>query len=215
MITTTRRTTIAAAALLLGLVVQGAQAQVGKNIGLLDPNRATRDELAALPGIDAALADQIIAGRPWLDMMKFDAVLASNLNEQQREALYRRLWAPLNLNTASKEEILLIPGVGDRMLHEFEEYRPYPALARFHREIDKYVDDAELARLEQYVFVPIDLNMASDEDIMTIPGMGPRMLREFKEYRPYRSMDQFRREIGKYVDEKEVARLEHYVMIRQ
>jgi DNA uptake protein ComE-like DNA-binding protein len=214
-ITTTRRTTIAAAALLLGLVVQGAQAQVGKNIGLLDPNRATRDELAALPGIDAALADQIIAGRPWLDMMKFDAVLASNLNEQQREALYRRLWAPLNLNTASKEEILLIPGVGDRMLHEFEEYRPYPALARFHREIDKYVDDAELARLEQYVFVPIDLNMASDEDIMTIPGMGPRMLREFKEYRPYRSMDQFRREIGKYVDEKEVARLEHYVMIRQ
>jgi DNA uptake protein ComE-like DNA-binding protein len=214
-ITTTRRTTIAAAALLLGFVVQGAQAQVGKNIGLLDPNRATRDELAALPGIDAALADQIIAGRPWLDMMKFDAVLASNLNEQQREALYRRLWAPLNLNTASKEEILLIPGVGDRMLHEFEEYRPYPALARFHREIDKYVDDAELARLEQYVFVPIDLNMASDEDIMTIPGMGPRMLREFKEYRPYRSMDQFRREIGKYVDEKEVARLEHYVMIRQ
>jgi DNA uptake protein ComE-like DNA-binding protein len=214
-ITTTRRTTIAAAALLLGLVVQGAQAQVGKNIGLLDPNRATRDELAALPGIDAALADQIIAGRPWLDMMKFDAVLASNLNEQQREALYRRLWAPLNLNTASKEEILLIPGVGDRMLHEFEEYRPYPALVRFHREIDKYVDDAELARLEQYVFVPIDLNMASDEDIMTIPGMGPRMLREFKEYRPYRSMDQFRREIGKYVDEKEVARLEHYVMIRQ
>ena len=70
------------------------------------------------------------------------------------------------------------------MLHEFEEYRPYAALAVFHREIDKYVDDTELARLEQYVFVPIDLNTASDADILTIPGLGSRMLREFKEYRP-------------------------------
>jgi DNA uptake protein ComE-like DNA-binding protein len=212
---TLRRSTLAVAALMLGLAVQEADAQVGKNMGLLDPNRATREELLALPGLDAALADQIVAGRPWLDMTKLDAALAGKLNEQQREALYRRLWAPLNLNTASKEEILLIPGVGDRMLHEFEEYRPYPALARFDREIAKYVDDAELARLAQYVFVPIDLNSASDEDIMTIPGMGPRMLHEFKEYRPYRNMEQFRREIGKYVDETEVARLQHYVTIRQ
>ena len=41
------------------------------------------------------------------------------------------------------------------------------------------------------------------------------MVHEFEEYRPYASMDQFRREIGKYVDEDEVARLERYVEIRQ
>ena len=52
------------------------------------------------------------------------------------------------------DEILLIPGVGNRMLREFKEYRPYVALAQFHREIGKYVDATELARLEQYVFVP-------------------------------------------------------------
>ncbi len=39
------------------------------------------------------------------------------------------------------------------------------------------------------------------------------MLHEFKEYRPYKAMPQFRREIGKYVDAKEVARLEMYVKI--
>jgi hypothetical protein len=43
--------------------------------------------------------------------------------------------------------------------------------------------------------------------------MGQRMLQEFKEYRPYKGMQQFRREIGKYVDDKEVARLERYVTI--
>jgi DNA uptake protein ComE-like DNA-binding protein len=76
------------------------------------------------------------------------------------------------------------------------------------------VNDAEVARLEQYVFVPIDLNTASDQDILSIPGVGPRMLREFKAYRPYRSIEEFRREIGKYVDDKELKRLERYVTIR-
>jgi DNA uptake protein ComE-like DNA-binding protein len=73
--------------------------------------------------------------------------------------------------------------------------------------------EKDVARLEQYVFVPINLNTASDEDILSIPGVGKRMLHEFKEYRPYKSIEQFRREIGKYVDKQEVARLERYVTI--
>ena len=72
---------------------------------------------------------------------------------------------------------------------------------------------SEVARLEQYVFVPVSLNGASDEVILTIPGAGKRMLREFKEYRPYTTIEQFRKEIGKYVDKKEVARLERYVTL--
>lgn len=60
----------------------------------------------------------------------------------------------------------------------------------------------------------INLNTATDAEIMSIPGMGPRMLHEFKEYRPYTSIEQFRREIGKYVDKAEVARLEQYVTIK-
>ena len=39
------------------------------------------------------------------------------------------------------------------------------------------------------------------------------MVHEFEEYRPYTSIEQFQREIGKYVDEDEVARLERYVYI--
>jgi DNA uptake protein ComE-like DNA-binding protein len=62
--------------------------------------------------------------------------------------------------------------------------------------------------------VPININTATDAQILAIPGMGPRMLREFKEYRPYKSIEQFRREIGKYVDKAEVARLEQYIVIK-
>ncbi len=60
----------------------------------------------------------------------------------------------------------------------------------------------------------ININTATDAEILSIPGMGPRMLREFKEYRPYKSIEQFRREIGKYVDKAEVARLEQYIVIK-
>jgi DNA uptake protein ComE-like DNA-binding protein len=62
--------------------------------------------------------------------------------------------------------------------------------------------------------VPININTATDAEILRIPGVGPRMLREFKEYRPYTSIEQFRREIGKYVDKGEVARLEKYIVIK-
>ena len=190
-------------------------AQVGKRTSVLDAGTAAEAELAALPHMTAARARAVVAARPFATVKALDTLLgAQGLTADQRKELYARLFVPLNLNAATKEEILLIPGVGNRMLHEFEEYRPYQSLAVFHREIDKYVDDAELARLEQYVFVPIDLNAATDADFMTIPGLGPRMLREFKDYRPYKSIEQFRKEIGKYVDAKEVARLERYVTIK-
>ena len=205
--------TVAAALLLMFAYAAGAQ--VGNSDSLLYPNQATKEELAALPGLNASLAQKIIDNRPYTDMLQFDKVLAGDLNEEQRKALYVQLFEPINLNSATEEEILLVPGVGDRMAHEFLEYRPYENMARFRREIGKYVDDDEVARLEQYVFVPLDLNTASEEDLLTIPGVGPRMLHEFLEYRPYDSMEKFRREIGKYVDEKEVARLERYVTIKK
>jgi DNA uptake protein ComE-like DNA-binding protein len=187
--------------------------QAGKRGDVLDVNTASEKQLLAVPGLAPALVKTIVAQRPFLTMTNLDALIGQSLSPAQRAEVYNRAFVQINLNTASDAEILLIPGLGNRMLGEFKEYRPYKALVQFRREIGKYVDEKELARLEQYVFVPINLNTASDADILTIPGMGQRMLREFKEYRPYKAMLQFRREIGKYVDDKEVARLERYVTL--
>ena len=181
---------------------------------VLNPNLAGSGELAVLPGMTAELADMVSEARPYSDMIELNGLVSAHMGEDDTAALYARMFIPLNLNTAADEEILLVPGVGDRMLHEFKEYRPYLSIAQWRREMGKYVDDAEVARMEQYVFVPIDLNAATDEEILSVPGVGERMAHEFKEYRPYSSMEQFRREIGKYVDEGEVARLERYVEIR-
>jgi DNA uptake protein ComE-like DNA-binding protein len=60
----------------------------------------------------------------------------------------------------------------------------------------------------------LNLNTVTEEELRaTIPGFGNRMVREFMEYRPYISIQQFRREIGKYVDEAQVSDYEQYVYV--
>lgn len=206
----TLKTLLVSSSLVAAAVVT---AQVGNNQGLVDPNLADSDTLHSLPHVTAPVAEAIVAARPFTSAMALDEVLAGVLTDVQRAELYGRLFRQINLNTASEAEIMVIPGMSARMAHEFEEYRPYTGLEPFRREIGKYVDAAEVARLEQYVFVPMNLNTASGEAFMTIPGMTERMVHEFEEYRPYTSIEQFRREIGKYVDANEVARLESYVTL--
>jgi DNA uptake protein ComE-like DNA-binding protein len=119
---------------------------------MLDPNTATKEQLAAAPGMNAAAADAIVAGRPFADMVAVDKAIGNKITD--KKAAYASVWKPIDLNKASKAEMKLIPGVGDKMAHEFEEYRPWKNTAQFDREIGKYVDKAELARLKQYVSIP-------------------------------------------------------------
>jgi len=188
-------------------------AQVGRSEGLVNPDLASEKELLAMPHLNATIVKSIMELRPFPKMTDLNSLLAQSLSKERLAELYGKMFVQINLNTATDEEILMIPGTGKRILREFLEYRPYKTLAQFHKEIGKYVNDKELARLEQYVFVPVNLNTASDEDILSIPGAGKRMVREFKEYRPYTNIEKFRKEIGKYVDKKEVARLERYVTL--
>jgi len=191
-------------------------------------------------------------------------------------------WPKFNLNSASSDQFMGIPGAGDRFTREFEEYRPYTSIGQFRGEIGKYVSPEEVAAFEAYVFVPVDpnqadtdtlqqlpgvtadvadaliagrpydsaqtflsalgqhapaelvtaagtflapdagpvatwvkynLNTATTEQFMGIPGAGDRFTREFEEYRPYTSIGQFRGELGKYISPEEVAAFEKYLFV--
>lgn len=77
----------------------------------------------------------------------------------------------INLNTATEEELLTIPGMNNRMIREFMEYRPYGSIKQFRREIGKYVGEEQVAEWEKYVFVPIDVNNADTETLQQLPGV--------------------------------------------
>jgi len=198
---------------LAAMVAATASARVGK--GLIDPNIAPEKDLLSLPQMTPAIVKGMLDKRPFASITELNAFLTGQkVTEQQRQDFYRRAFIHVNLNTAPPGEIMLIPGAGARMAHEFEEYRPWRNWAQFDKEIGKYVAKQETDRLKQYVFIPINLNTATDDDILSIPGAGARMVREFKEYRPWKTKAQFDKEIGKYVGAKETERLWRYVVIQ-
>lgn len=117
----------------------------------LDANAATAEELAGADGVSPELAEAIVAGRPYATVLDLNAKLRETLSEEASAAVLVNVFVPVNLNTATPEEIELIPGMTERMVHEFLEYRPYEDMAEFDREIGKYVDEAEVARFRGYV----------------------------------------------------------------
>ena len=138
---------------LLALLASPAVAQVGK--GLLDPNMAAEGDLRQIPQMTPAVVKGLIERRPFksvVDLNKF--LLVQKLTPDQAKEVYRKAFVPINLNTGTREEFMLIPGVGSRMAAELAEYRPWKTWAQFDKEIGKYVGQQETDRLKQYVFIP-------------------------------------------------------------
>lgn len=118
---------------------------------VLDANTATAEQLAGAAGVSPELAAAIVSGRPYADVTALNATLRDTVSQAEATAVLAGVFVPINLNNASEEAIKLVPGMTDKMVHEFLEYRPYADMAEFDREIGKYVDEAEVARFRNYV----------------------------------------------------------------
>lgn len=126
-------------------------AATAETAAVLDANTATAEQLAGAEGVSEELAAAIVAGQPYASVTDLNAKLLETLGAEEAAAVLTSVFVPVNLNTATKEELQLIPGMTDKMEHEFEEYRPYEDMGEFDREIGKYVDEAEVARFRNYV----------------------------------------------------------------
>ena len=114
--------------------------------------------------------------------------------------------AKLNVNTASANDFrTTIPGMGDRMVHEFEEYRPYRSIQQFRREIGKYVSPEQVAEYERYVYVPIAINEADAATLQQIPGLDEKEAAELVTGRPYSSREAFIKKLSEKVSGEELA----------
>jgi DNA uptake protein ComE-like DNA-binding protein len=120
--------------------------------------------------------------------------------------------AKLNVNTASADELLkTIPGMGNRMVHEFEEYRPYKSIQQFRREIGKYVKPDQIADYEKYIYVPIAVNEADAATLQQIPGLDAAEAQALIAARPFASNDAFLSKLAGSVSEAELAVAKNYL----
>jgi DNA uptake protein ComE-like DNA-binding protein len=119
----------------------------------------------------------------------------------------------LNVNNASQADLLrTIPGMGNKMVHEFEEYRPYRSIQQFRKEIGKYVTPEQVLEYEKYIFVPIDQNQSDAATLQQIPGLNAAEAQELIGGRPYASRDAFMAKLGEKVSAEELAIARTYMV---
>jgi len=136
----------------LVLLVHGPSAAQS---GLIDPNTAAESDLQGLPAMTPAIVKGIMERRPFKNVVELNRfLLDQKATPEQLREFYRKAFVPINLNTGTRDEFMLIPGVGSRMSAEFMEYRPWKAWTQFDKEIGKYVGQAETDRFKQYVILP-------------------------------------------------------------
>ncbi|HJR07948.1 MAG TPA: hypothetical protein VJ842_11870 [Pyrinomonadaceae bacterium] len=134
------------------------------------------------------------------------AVVASTPSANSNQSGNNAAKGKLNLNTASGSDFLAaIPGLGNRMVHEFEEYRPYNSIQQFRREISKYVSAAQVTDYEKYLYVPINRNESDAATLQQIPGLDANEAQALIAARPYASNDAFLAKLAASVSEDELA----------
>jgi hypothetical protein len=211
-------TLVAGAALLAG-ITQPAVAQLGRQQKLLEPNVTHDSLMLRLPHLTPVLVTTLREARPILGPIPLNSILtAGSLTPKQRDDLYRLMFVHVDVNRGSDAELMLIPGMTAAKVGTIKAGRPWKSFDGFRTELAKSGGAEEAARIEQYLFIPVELNTFTDDIMDTFAGIGVgsrRWKHEFAEYRPWKSMEQFDREIGKYVrgNPKELQRLKRYVII--
>src|SRR5215213_2994487 len=161
----------------------------------VDPNQADTDTFQRLPGVTAEVADALIAGRPYDSSQTFLTALGQHASAELVAAADTFLanagpiatWVKYNLNTASSEQFQGIPGAGERMTREFEEYRPYTSIGQFRAEVGKYVSPEDVAAFERYLFVPVDPSQGDPDTMQQLPGVNADVAQTLADAGPYRS----------------------------
>jgi DNA uptake protein ComE-like DNA-binding protein len=122
---------------------------------LINPNTATKSQLAAIPGMTEARVQAVLAGRPFATPTALHAAIGKELTDAERFTIYSAMFVKVNLNKGELIDFELVPSTmaPKRLAHEFEEYRPYKAMADFSREMKKYVSEKEVAFLERFVAI--------------------------------------------------------------
>ncbi len=203
-----------ASLMVLGLASAFAEAPLtaGERINI---NTASMEELMSIPGVGEKIAAEIEDYRPYVSLDHFETELGKYLDAESLKAVEGHITLGLaNLNTATEEELAGLPGMGPKIAAEIEEYRPFTSTTHLEGELGKYFDAETLAHIQAISTIGlVDLNTASKEDLMLIPGVGEKIAAEIEDYRPYTSILQFREELGKYLDADALKIVELYLSL--
>ncbi len=124
--------------------------------------------------------------------------------------------APLIDPNSAPEAILVgVSGLGSEQVGAILDGRPFSTPSELHAILSQGLSEDALRSIYGVMFIKVGLNSGAEEDFKLIPStLSPgKLAHEFEEYRPYDSIEQFEREMSKYVSDEEVAHLSRYVTL--
>ncbi|WP_306249580.1 hypothetical protein [Parvularcula sp. IMCC14364] len=148
------------------------------------------------------------------------AVFAVSCSSEKPETDNGTPWpttALVDPNTAPVDALTNLPGLDSAAAQALIEGRPYTTASELNALLSQSMDEEALREVYKLMFIKVDLNNAAEDDLKLIPSsLSPRKFaHEIEEYRPYASMEQFQREMGKYVSDSELAYLERFVYLSE
>jgi competence protein ComEA len=192
--------------------------------GPVDLNKAMEAQLEELPGIGAASAKKIIAGRPYksvddLSKAGLPAATVSKISslvtvaepktptKAAKPSVADSQMGPVDLNKATESQLEELPGIGASYAKKIIAGRPYKSVEDLAKaglpaatvsKISSLVTVAQL-KTPYKVAKPIvpdttpallDLNTATDAELMELPGIGAAYTKKIIAARPYKSVDE-------------------------
>lgn len=164
--TNAKRILVLAAILVWAIAAPSSMSAAGAKTAKVDLNSATQQELEALPGVGAATAKKIIAGRPY-----------SSVSDLAK--------AGLSAKTIEKISPLVTAGAGGAAKAE-------PAKAAVQEKAEKATKATKAATAEKMASAApsgakVDLNTASQKELEALPGVGAATAKKIIAGRPYGS----------------------------
>ena len=117
-------------------------------------------------------------------------------------------------NIAAEKDLLTMPGMTPAIVKGLIAKRPFASIVDLNTFLlSQGLTAAQAMAFYPKAFVHVNLNTATNPEILLIPGAGNKMTIEFPEYRPWKTWAQFDRQISKYVGQEATDSLKQYVFI--
>jgi competence protein ComEA len=235
-------------------VVKGSEKTVAGEI--VNLNTADKATIENLPGIGSAMADNIIAARPFkniddlknvkgIGQAKFDKLkdlvtvkaaktakkieteaAAATKSTSQAAAKQSAAGGLVDLYTADKSAIESLPGIGPALAEKIITARPFKSIDDLKNvngigqaKFDKLKSLVTIDQEEEADISPklkpgqtININRASEEQLISLLGIGPVKAKAIIAGRPYAKIEDIMKVKG--IKEKTFAKIKDYIVIR-